>query len=309
MAHDRDIEDFLTYITSERRLSANTVSSYRSDLYQWELFATDNGKHQLCPSTASVNDLRLWVSSLAKSHISQRSITRKVQSLRAFFAFMMRRRGMKSNPAADIQLSKAPKPLPVYIPTDEINDIIDTPLDESNFIEVRNRLILALLYNTGMRCSELTGLKDADINTSACELKVLGKRNKERIVPFGRDLATMIQHYRQLTNRDGIADNAPELITDSEGAPLSRNAVYLIVHRALTDGGAHASRLSPHVLRHSFASDMLNGGAPINAVQHLLGHRSLQTTQIYTHLTYSELLTNYQSAHPRALKKGGEHGN
>ena len=309
ITHDRDITDFLRYIETERRLSANTVAAYRNDLSQWADYATDGGTHPLCADTTSVNDLRLWISTLARNKVTQRSIRRKVQSLRAFFHFMMLRRGLKSNPASELQLARLPKALPVYVTTAEMNAIIDSPLSPDDITEVRDRLIVAMLYATGIRCSELTGLTDANVDTSTGELKVLGKRNKERIVPFGRELSDMIENYRRLKTEAGIAGISPTLFTRPDGEALSRNAVYGIVHRSLSEGGAHATRLSPHVLRHSFASDMLNGGAPLNAVQRLLGHQSLQTTEIYTHLTYSELLNNYQSAHPRAQKTREEHGN
>lgn len=305
---DPDLNSFVRYIASERRLSPNTVESYSRDLRQWEDYVTDNGERDLCPSTTVMGDLRLWISHLSRSKISQRSIRRKVQSLRAFFDFMMRRRGMLYNPAAELTLARLPKTLPVYIPTSEVNSILDAPVDDQDYTEVRNHLILTLFYSTGMRCSELTGLTDAGVDTRSCELKVLGKRNKERIIPFGRELAEMIEQYRGLKSRIGIDGVSPALITDLDGHPLGRTIVYAIVHRMLAEGGAHAPRLSPHVLRHSFATDMLNGGADLNAVQRLLGHQSLQTTQIYTHLSYGELKNNYQSAHPRAIKKGGEHG-
>lgn len=308
IVRDPDLSDFVRYIATERRLSANTVESYARDLHQWEDYVTGCGDRALCPATTTLSDVRLWVSHLARTRLSQRSIRRKVQSLRAFFDFMMRRRGMESNPASELVLARLPKTLPVYIPTDEVNAIIDSPIDEDDFLEVRDRLILCLFYTTGMRCSELTGLLDANIDTRTRELKVLGKRNKERIVPFGSELAGMIEQFRGLKSAAGLDGASPALITDPEGRPLGRATVYRIVHSKLDQGGAHAPRLSPHVLRHSFATDMLNGGADLNAVQRLLGHQSLQTTQIYTHLSYGELKNNYQSAHPRAIKKGGEHG-
>ncbi len=308
IVRDPDLNSFVRYIATERRLSPNTVESYSRDLSQWETFATDNGAHELCPASTAVSDLRMWINHLARARVTQRSIRRKVQSLRAFFDFMMRRRGMASNPASDLVLARLPKTLPVYIPTSEVNAIIDAPIAEDDIMEVRDRLVLTLFYTTGMRCSELAGLLEPNVDTRSCELKVLGKRNKERIVPFGSELADMIDRYRVMKQCVGIDGVSDALITDKDGNPLSRNRLYTIVHRKLVDGGAHAPRLSPHVLRHSFATDMLNGGADLNAVQRLLGHQSLQTTQIYTHLSYGELKNNYQSAHPRAQKKGGEYG-
>lgn len=301
-----DIEQFLRYIRSERRLSDNTVGAYRSDLAQWQLFATDGGKYDLAPATASVNDLRLWVAHSVRAGISQRSVRRKVQALRAFYHFMMRRRGMTANPASEIQLARLPQRLPVYARTEEVNAMIDEPYDHTDFVATRNHLVVALLYNTGIRCSELTSLLDANINTDRGELKVHGKRNKDRIVPFGPELAAEIELYRALRHAAIPTCLTPELMVEPSGMPLKRHKVYALVKKAMTAAGVHATRRSPHVLRHSFATDMLNNGADINAVQHLLGHESLETTQLYTHVTFSDLLNNYQSAHPRGatnLKK------
>lgn len=300
------IDDFLRYIATEKRLSPFTIDAYGRDLRQWAAFATGDGQHQLHPETTAMSDLRLWVNHLAKQRISQRSIRRKVQSLRAFFAYMMRRRGMAHNPAADLALARLPKTLPVFMRTEEINALLDTPLpDGTNFEDVRDRLILSLFYETGIRASELRTLLDANINTERGELKVHGKRNKDRIVPFGPELATMIDHYRQLRTEKTTATATPEFFVNRKGGAMSRAGVYTVVRRRLTEGGVHAARRSPHVLRHSFATDMLNNGADLSSVQQILGHTSLATTQIYTHVTYRELITNYQTAHPRATKKKG----
>lgn len=181
---DEAIRAFLRYIANERRLSANTVEAYASDLCQWEAFATGEYSYELRPETAQVNDLRLWTAHCARQGLSQRSIHRKVQALRAFYSYMMRRHGMTTNPAAELTLARLPKSLPVYARPEEVNALLDTPLDDdSDFVSLRNRLIFDLLYSTGMRCSELTGLLDCNIDTTKGELKVHGKRNKDRIVP------------------------------------------------------------------------------------------------------------------------------
>ena len=164
-----------------------------------------------------------------------------------------------------------------------------------------------MIYSTGLRCSEIQGLMDKDVDTARGELKVLGKRNKERIIPFGKELSDMITTYRKLRD-DTVGTTAPnEFFVRESGEPLYRKLIYNVVHKALA-GNTVASRQSPHVLRHSFATDMLNNGADLYAVQQLLGHQSLATTQVYTHITYRELKQNYQQAHPRALKKGGDYG-
>ncbi|MBD5256996.1 MAG: tyrosine-type recombinase/integrase [Bacteroides sp.] len=294
------IEDFLTYLKCERNASVNTVAAYKRDLDQWRDFVAPDGK-QFLPEKLSSGDLRRWVLSIARGGAGQSTVRRKVQTLRAFYHYLMRMGLIGENPAADLTLPKLPKPLPVIVRQEETNAVIDSEIDEDDFEAVRNRLILNMLYSTGMRCSELIGLRDAAVNTLNGELKVLGKRNKERIIPFGSELAMMIDSYRDLKSKT-VPGAADEFFVRPSGEPLYRKLVYNIVHQALSEQ-AHASRLSPHVMRHSFATDMLNNGADLNAVQQLLGHSSLATTQIYTHISYRELQQNYQQAHPRATKK------
>lgn len=300
------IESFITYIRCELNLSAHTVSAYSRELKQWADFETAGKPETLRPMETTASDLRLWVAQLAKEGDAPRTIRHKIQSLRAFFRYLMRYHGLKSNPAAELSLAKTDKPLPVYVRQSETNAILDSPIDETDFTEVRNRLVVMMIYTTGLRCSEVQGLKDVDVNTETCELKVLGKRNKERVIPFGPELEQMIETYRTLRDKTAQAC-APEFFVRESGEPLYRKLVYTIVHNAL-EGRTVARRQSPHVLRHSFATDMLNNGADLYSVQQLLGHQSLATTQVYTHITYRELKQNYQQAHPRALKKGGHYG-
>lgn len=297
------IDSFLTYIRCELNLSAHTVSSYTSDLEQWSDFATEGRPESFDAASVTTSDIRLWIAHLAESGDAPRTIRRKVQALRAFYRYLMRVHGFKSNPAADVILAKADKPLPVFIRQAETNAILDESIDESDFIAVRDHLVVLMFYTTGMRCSELMTLQDVDVHSDSCELKVLGKRNKERIIPFGHELKEKIDEYRRL--RDKTTGFTPEtFFVRPSGEALYRKLIYNIVHTSL-EGRAHAARLSPHVLRHSMATDMLNGGASLNAVQQILGHQSLATTQVYTHITYRELKQNYQLAHPRAQKKGG----
>lgn len=296
------IEAFLKYLSHELAKSPATVAAYRSDLKQWSDFATAHGKYELAPMSTGVDDLRLWVASLAKNGCSQRTIRRKVQSLRAFFHYLMKVHGMAENPAADLEPARIPKHLPVIVKPAETAAMLNEDIDRGDFTEVRNRLIVLMIYCTGMRCSEVVGLKDVNVDTNKGELKVLGKRNKERIIPFGEELTDMITIYRSL-RKNHPGGNAPFFVRP-DGEPLYRKLVYDVVHNAMS-GTVHATRLSPHVLRHSFATDMLNNGANLTAVQQLLGHQSLATTQIYTHVSYRDISNNYKLAHPRALKKGG----
>lgn len=299
------IASFLEYTRCELNLSACTVSAYGSDLEAWADFATNGGVMELDPQSVTVSDLRLWLAEMARQGLSRRSIRRKVSALRSFYKWLCARHGAEFNPASELRTARPPRELPVYVNPGELNGIIDSGLDGTDFEEVRNELIITMFYSTGIRCSELLNLRDCDINLQRAELKVLGKRNKERIVPFGNELKQMIEKYKDMRPCGPGPDG--ELFTRPDGRALYRKAIYNIVHSSLA--AVHASRRSPHVLRHSFATDMLNSGADLNAVSRLLGHASLATTQIYTHVTLSDLQHNYQLAHPRAQRKGGNYGN
>lgn len=300
------IDGFLTYIECELRLSTNTVAAYRRDLLQWREYVTRQGRLTFDPAALTVNHLRQWIAVRSSMGDTPRTVRRKAQSLRAFYTFLMRRHGLDNNPAAELTLAKLPKQLPVYARPEETAMMLDRAIDEqavgdATYEEVRDNLIVNMLYATGMRCSELVELRDSAVDTRAGEIRVRGKRNKERIIPFGKELATIIDSYR--TMRDAQAVPLEDrLFTRPDGRPLYRKLVYNVVHRAMEANGIHAQRLSPHVLRHSFATDMLNSGADLNSVQQLLGHSSLSTTQIYTHISYRDLQHNYQLAHPRAQK-------
>ena len=298
------IEEYLTYIRCELALSSHTVTAYRRDLLQWRDFAVGGGNvEDFSPMDVTPSDLRLFISHLASRGVSAKSVRRKTSALRNFFSFLIDRHGLKSNPAMEITLKKVPQSLPCYIPQGETEKIFDAAYDNNDFKETRNRLIMLMLYSTGIRCQELINLRDTDINTGRCELKVLGKRNKERVIPFGNELREAIGEYVQLRIRTLCGTSFERFFIRENGKPLYPDLVYKTVHNILVNEGAHATRLSPHVLRHSFATDMLNNGAVLNAVQKLLGHASLATTQIYTHISYRELKHNYQLAHPRASKK------
>lgn len=291
-------DQFLKYIRCELAMSARTVSSYTSDLKIWREWADEVLGPDFDPTRTRLNDLRMWIASQASRGVSARSIKRRMSAMRSFFRFLCDRYGMESNPAADIITARIPRTLPNVIRPEETKKILDAPIDESDFLQVRNRLIILTLYSTGMRASELTGMLDVNVDTSSCELKVLGKRNKERIIPFGPEMSAMISRYRSLRPVDAPRN----FFIEEDGSALTYQHLRRIVRGELV-GRVKASKPTPHALRHSFATDMLNGGATLTSVQQLLGHSSLATTQIYTHLSYSELQTNYQHAHPRAQKK------
>ncbi|MBD5277287.1 MAG: tyrosine-type recombinase/integrase [Bacteroides sp.] len=296
------IEDFLKYTECEAAASPHTVRAYKTDLRLWCEFTT--GGEEPDPEEVTLDDLRRWLVQMASDGASARTLRRRVQALRAFFAWAMRHRGLQVNPAAELVPPRMSKPLPAFIAPAETAAVLDTaPADPADFEQVRDHTIVLMLYATGMRASEMLGLIDADIDTARGELKVLGKRSKERIIPFAREVKQAIDTYRALRD-DTVGFTPLHFAVNRDGEPLSYGKLNRIVHNAL-DGNVHSARRSPHVLRHSFATDMLNNGADLNAVQRLLGHASLATTQVYTHLSYRDLQNNYQLAHPRAQRKGG----
>lgn len=299
------IESFLTYLRCEPGLSVHTVASYGTHLRQWEQWETQRRGHPPVAAEVTVSQLREWLLSLSSSHPAPATVRSKVQALRAFFHWLMVRHGLPANPAAQLSLPKLPQPLPTHVREEDSRRMLDTPIDRNDFTEVRDRLIILMLYTTGIRCSELIDLEDTNVDTRKRELKVHGKRNKDRLVPFGDELAELIDTYRHL--RDCITGPTEPLFVRITGEPLYRKMVYRIVHDTMEAEGVRVQRLSPHVLRHSCATDLLNHGADLLAVQQLLGHASLATTQIYTHLSYRDLQNIYQQAHPRATnlpKKG-----
>lgn len=296
------IDNFLQYIDVELNLSSHTVVAYGNDLRQWKQFLTSDGKRQLQVETVTASDIRAWLMHLNSQGVGARSMRRKVQAVRSFYKWLMRRGVVSDSPAAQVDLARVPKRLPELVREENVDSLLDEEIDETQFEAVRNHLIVMMLYETGMRRAELIGLLDHNVDTERGELKVHGKRDKDRIIPFGTELAEWIEKYRAL--RDAQVGTGEHFFVLTSGKPLYPMLVYRVVTAMLGEAGVSSKR-SPHVLRHSFATAMLNDGASLNSVKELLGHESLATTQIYTHVTFSELKQNYKLAHPRALKQGG----
>ena len=308
------LERYLNYITAEQALSVATVDAYRRDLKAWIEFLCKSagiGKEEFDPSTVTSADIRVYIASLTAKSRARTTIRRHLQAIRSFYNFLLKTEVVKVNPAADITTARLNRSLPVFIDPAETEAVLEGGADYGDdFISIRDSLIMEIFYNTGIRESELINLRMKDIDLDSGELKVLGKRNKHRIVPFGPSLVESIKSYQE-ARREVFGVESPEdpLLVRADGNQLYRSLVYRVVHRRLSESGVHARRLSPHVLRHSFATDMLNNGAGLNTVARLLGHESLATTQVYTHVTLSDMQHNYQLAHPRAQKKGGNNGN
>ena len=295
------IERFVQYERYELNRSPHTVVAYRGDLEQFRSFLSRGGADAVEWGTVSVTDVRAWLVNRADAGDCARTLRRRVQSVRAFYQWLMREGAVADNPAAEVELARLPRRLPQYVREQNLNTLLDTPVDASCFEAVRDHLVVALLYETGIRRAELIGLLDAAVDVSQGVLRVHGKRDKDRVVPFGPELGRWITHYRELRDAT-VTVQTPALLVTSTGRAMYPSLVYRIVHDNLASVGG-SDRMSPHVLRHSFATAMLNHGAELNSVKELLGHESLAATQVYTHVTLSELKHNYELAHPRASKK------
>ena len=298
------IERFLQYLRLERNLSWRTVDLYRRDLDQWDAYVTAGGQ-PLDVASVTEGDIREWLMERSSQGDQPATLRHKVQALRALYRYLLRHGQVTTNPAARVELAKLAKPLPKYVREKTVDAVLDDEIDSSDFTQVRDRLVVMLFYETGIRLSELIGLQDTAVDVDKCELKVRGKRDKDRIIPFGSELAQWIERYRVL--RADVRPECGNLLVTLKGKPLYPSLVYHVVHDSLAAAGG-TGKLSPHVLRHTFATVMLNNGAELNSVKELLGHESLAATQVYTHVTLSELQHNYELAHPRALKKGGYYG-
>ncbi|MGM9760006.1 MAG: tyrosine-type recombinase/integrase [Parabacteroides sp.] len=300
------IEQFVDYLRYERNYSANTIGAYKKDLEQYEQFTKEVLQKEFDPRTVEKNEVRSWMVHLMDQKISARSVNRKLSSLRSFFKFLMIRKVILTDPLRVIQAPRTNRPLPCFIKEKDMVKLLDSSVEENDFESVRNRLILEMFFDTGMRLAELCGLHDADIDYEAMQMKVTGKRNKQRLIPFAQRLKEKMLDYVEIRNREIPARQAGFFVRKN-GKPITREIVYTTVHRQL-QAIPGLSKRSPHVLRHSFATSMLNNGAELDAVKELLGHSSLATTSIYTHTTFEELKKMYH-AHPRAKKEGGYYGN
>lgn len=292
-------EEFLKYFELELNRSALTIDAYRRDLHE---MAAHLGMSEDLRDAASVTttDLRAWIAEMSQAGLSARSLRRKTQAARAFFRWMQKQHLISINPAAEIKLAKIGRKLPEYVKEQDMEQLLDMNAEqEAKTLAARNHLILNILYSCGIRRDELVKITDADINIYSKEMRVHGKRDKTRIIPLADELISEIKKWQEIRDREyGFPSPAP-LICSKRGA-LTGKAVYRIVHEMLA--GTGATHKSPHSLRHTFATSLLNGGAEINSVKELLGHASLQSTQVYTHLTFNDIQKIYDTSHPRAKK-------
>ena len=289
-------ESFLEYLSLERNYSDKTVISYGTDIAKFEEYF--KGVDESLDFTVVDGDIiRGWIVKLMDEGYEAASVNRKLSSLRSFYRYLLRRKLVEADPTQKVVGPKRKKPLPVFVKEADMDELLDAVDFGTGFKASRNRLIIEMFYETGMRLSELVGLDDRDVDFSASVIKVTGKRNKQRLIPFGGELKEDMLAYLSL--RDDYAADASAFFVGKGGKRIERNAVYLLVKRYLSKV-VMLKKKSPHVLRHSFATSMLNNHAELEAVKELLGHESLKTTEIYTHATFEELKKVYEQAHPRA---------
>ena len=288
---------FLKYIRYERNFSERTVEAYADDLRRFEDFVTsETGTFE--PLQPDLDIVRAWMADMSKGHQAVSSIKRRICCLRSFYRYLRRSGLIDANPLTLLPSPKVPKTLPVWATEDQMDYLIDDIDYGQDYDGIRDHLLIDMLYSTGMRRFEAAGLRDADVDIDNHQIKVRGKGNKERIIPIGPELESLIAHYRDRRNAE--TGFVPEfLFTDINGRQLSPENVTVIAHKYLNKL-PHLARKGAHVLRHSFATNMLAEGADLMAVKELLGHASLQSTEVYTHLTPKDIIENYKQAHPRA---------
>ncbi len=293
------IDKFDQYLRLELNRSLNTTEAYRRDLTEFASWITNNRIDTFNPIDVTTSDMRAWLASSA-SKLSHLTLRRKAQSLRAFYRWLHLCGKINTNPAADLQLAKAPKHLPTFIKETEIEELLNELQSRQDFASIRARMILLLLYSTGIRQEELRTLTDYDIDYSLGEMRVTGKRNKQRVIPLPIELMNEIQEWQSTRDAHNQSSSEIKALFPGEHGFISRATLYRIVNLGLAS--TSSSKKSPHVLRHTFATAMLNNGAALDSVKEFLGHTSLSTTQIYTHLSFAELNRTYRAAHPRAKK-------
>lgn len=288
-------ESFLKHLKIEKRYSLHTIRSYQTDLDQFFSWLSV----PIAPGEITSHQVRAWVVNLIDNGITPVSVHRKISCLRVFFRYLRKEGIVNHDPMEKIVLPKRKKSLPVFIGEKELDNLLDDYFFGNDFAGIRNRTIIEMLYLTGMRRSELIGLSDKDVDLREGTVKVTGKRNKQRIIPLTKDFTKRLEEYINARN-DNTGNESEEwfFITD-KGNKLYDKYVYNVVKRYLTMVTT-IEKKSPHILRHSFATHMLNRGAGLNAIKEFLGHANLSATQIYTHNTFEKLRKIYKQAHPRA---------
>ena len=294
------IDSFLQYLQYEKKYSSHTVLSYRNDLTQFQNFLITQGK--ACKvQDVDVESIREWLITLMEQGVTARTVCRKLSTLKTYFHFLLKQGYSTKDPTAKIISPKIKKKLPSFFNEKNLDDALANNENISNFELHRNKAIIETFYQTGIRLTELINLKDTDIDFDKNSLRVFGKRQKERIIPFGNSLKKQLQEYLCERNRS-ITHTSPYVYVRVDGEKMYPKLVYRIVHKTMT-AVTTQEKCSPHTLRHTFATTLLNHDTDINAVKELLGHANLGATQVYTHTTFEQLQHIYEQAHPRAKKR------
>lgn len=290
-------DSFITYLQYERGYSEATIAAYENDLKSFDRFIEETYGEKSAPEVGS-EEIREWMMSLMEKGYKATSVNRKLSTLRSFFRYLRRNKEIDANPTSKIVSPKRDKPLPVFLKEKEMDRLLDDTQTGDDFEECRDRMIIAMFYATGIRLAELIGLEDKDVDFIRKTIKVTGKRNKQRIIPFGEELRLELEEY--INRREEEIPRCSEaLFVRKNGERITRHIVQERVKRHLSKVTS-VSKKSPHVLRHTFATTLLNNQADLGAIKELLGHASLKTTEIYTHTTFEELKKIYNQAHPRA---------
>ena len=291
------VNEFLQYLQYEKNYSFHTVLSYRTDLYQFCDFLVIKPQ-EINPININSQQIQQWSLLLMSTKISARSLSRKISTLKSFWKFLLVRGLATQDPTLKIILPKTKKPIPAFFKEKEMDSALDNKSNPNDFETTRDLLIISIFYQTGIRLAELISIEDKDIDLINGNLRVTGKRNKQRIIPISNSLCKEISEYIELRNNK-LEILSANLFLRENGQKLYPKLIYNIVHNTMSEVSSLHKR-SPHVLRHTFATSILNEGADINAVKDLLGHSSLAATQVYTHTSFEELNNIYKHAHPRA---------
>ncbi|MDP2335721.1 MAG: tyrosine-type recombinase/integrase [Bacteroidota bacterium] len=290
-------ESFIAYLKYEKRYSHLTAVAYKKDLDQFEeFFVKTVGDFNV----EGINDkiVRSWIVELMDNGISARTVNKKISALKSFYKYLLRLEVVRENNLVHVIVPKVRKKLPQFVSEENLNHLLDDGFFGEDFEALRDKLIISLLYGTGIRLAELMHLKDADIYQAEFLIKVLGKRNKERIIPYPRNLNMLVEQYK--AERTQLFGNPVEcLFLTSKGKPVYEKLIYRVVCKNLAMVTT-IDQKSPHVLRHTFATHLLNRGADLNAVKEMLGHSNLSATQIYTHTSLDKIQKVYKQAHPRS---------
>ena len=289
-------QNYLDYLLLVKRYSSHTVKAYRTDLKLFESYLKDI--YSISIDKANHAMIRSWLVKELNKGNSARTVNRKITTLKSFYKYLFKEQKIKQNPTSRISYSKTSKKLPQFVGISDMNELLDKLKFEENFSGFRDKLIIEVFYSTGIRLSELINIKSKDVDCLKSQIKVLGKRNKERLIPLTKELQKSIEGYMILRNKQKVIDRSYLFLTDS-GKKLNPSMVYRKVNKILNNVTT-LEKKSPHVLRHTFATHMLNNGADLNVIKELLGHASLSATEVYTHNSINQLKEIFKNAHPRA---------